>query len=66
MKIEFDKEILKTTPLFRGMELEGMEKILKCLGAKCKNYKKGALICSAGDEIDSMGVVIDGGVTIEK
>lgn len=66
MKIEFDKEILKTTPLFRGMELEGMEKILECLGAKCKSYKKGALICSAGDEIDSMGVVIEGGVTIEN
>ena len=66
MKIEFDKEILKATPLFRGMETEGMEKILNCLGAKCKSYKKGALIYSAGDEINSMGVVIEGGVTIEN
>lgn len=57
---------LSKTALFRGSTAEETEKILKCMGAEEKHYKKEAIICHMGDTMTSLGIVVSGSVLIEN
>jgi CRP-like cAMP-binding protein len=59
-----DDVFLANTALFRGSSPEEAHAMLSCLGAYEKQYKKGEMICRAGDYISSMGLVLSGGVNI--
>ena len=57
---------LSKTALFQGSTAEETEKILSCLGAEEKHYRKEEIICHMGDTVTSLGVVISGSVLIEN
>ncbi len=57
---------LSKTALFQGSTAEETEKILSCLRAEEKHYKKEEIICHMGDTVTSLGVVISGSVLIEN
>ena len=57
---------LSKTALFRGSTAEETEKILKCMGAEEKHYKKEAIISHMGDTMTSLGIVVSGSVLIEN
>lgn len=57
---------LSKTALFQGSTAEETEKILSCLGAGEKHYRKEEIICHMGDTVTSLGVVISGSVLIEN
>lgn len=56
---------LSDTPLFRGTKPEEIESMLYCLNAKKRKYEKGSIILSVGDNINDVGLVLSGGVSIE-
>ena len=57
---------LSKTALFQGSTAEETEKILSCLGAEEKHYRKEEIICHMEDTVTSLGVVISGSVLIEN
>ncbi len=58
--------VLKQSILFQGMEENEIEAMLKCLSAVSKTYGKGEFIFHVTDEINSVGIVLSGSITIEK
>ena len=52
--------------LFNGMDITEIGTALSCLSATEKRYEKGEHIYLAGQVIGSMGLVLDGSVTIES
>ena len=61
-----DAKVLTRTPLFRGITPEEAEGMLSCLQAERKRFEKGAFILREGDRVRSVGLVISGGVNIER
>lgn len=61
-----DAELLGKTALFQGIEPQELEPMLQCLGAVRRAYAKGALIFCAGQVIETLGLVLSGGVNIEN
>lgn len=59
-------EILKTSPLFVGIEKSNLSSMLGCLGTKEKHYKKGGVIFAEGDPVTHLGIVCKGNVQIER
>ena len=57
---------LRETPLFRGLDEPELRDALSALGATEREYKKGSAIFHAGSKTERMGLVLDGGVTIES
>lgn len=57
---------LEQTPLFRGIKADEIEKILDCLGAVQKKYRKDETVYRSGDIVQSMGLVLSGGVNTES
>jgi CRP/FNR family transcriptional regulator, dissimilatory nitrate respiration regulator len=57
---------LSETALFRGTEAGEIEKMMNCLGAVEKEYEKDESIYRAGDIVQSMGLVLSGGVNTES
>lgn len=57
---------LSQTALFQGNTEEETEKMINCLQARKKKYKKGQLIYCAGDVVTAIGLVIYGSVFIEN
>ncbi len=57
---------LENTVLLQGSTAQEIESMLKCLGAKRKAYKKGAVIYRAGDKTGALGLVLAGSVHIEN
>ncbi len=57
---------LKNSIAFKGMDENDIEKCIKSLNTKEKEYKKGELILSAGDITSLFGLVLSGSVTIES
>lgn len=51
---------LSETIIFSGISEEEISGLMGCLGAIEKKYKKGSIILSEGEPIDSIGVVISG------
>ncbi len=59
-------KILKQVSLFRGIEADNLSDMLSCLGAVRKQYLKNQSIILAGEEVTSLGIVLDGNVQIIK
>ena len=53
-------------PLFKGISVEQIEKILQCASAKRKIFKKGSYIFSEGDAAALVGILVSGEVDIVK
>lgn len=60
-----DTQLLKRSMLFQGLEEEELRDALVALKAEERAYPRGAVILSAGDTTDKMGLVLSGSVTIE-
>lgn len=52
--------------LFDGMKKDEIESVLPCLKAIKKTYKKNEIIIFQGEEVSSIGVVLNGSVNIYK
>lgn len=61
-----DFSFLSKTILFKGTSPEEVEKMIDCLSAESRQFSKGERICCAGDTVQSMGLVLSGGVNIES
>ena len=59
-------EFLATTQLFNGSKPEQIEAMLGCLGARERHFEEGARIHRMGDVIATAGLVLEGGVRIER
>jgi len=56
---------LTKTALFQGICEQEAEAVTKCLHVEVRSYLKGETIFHVGDTIKSLGMVLDGSVTIE-
>jgi len=67
MKIfkKIDKELVNC-PLFQGIESDDLASLLYCLKPKIHMYKKNEYIKIAGDKFDSIGIILQGEVTVNK
>ena len=61
-----DADKIKKTVIFQGMSEREISDALKELNAVTKKYKKGTTILHAGSTTKSMGLVLEGSVTIEN
>lgn len=61
-----DFMFLSHTVLFRGTTPEEVERMVACLGAVERQFDKGEVLCHAGDSVESLGLVLSGGVNIES
>ena len=59
-------EILLTSPLFRGITAEDLERLLPCLGGGARRYSAGAAILLAGTPAGQMGLVLSGRVQVVR
>ena len=59
-------EKLKKSPLFKGIEEEGISAVLSCLAPSQKTYRKGQSIFRIGDSITDIGFILRGSVLVEK
>lgn len=60
----FDK--LKSCPLFGGISEAEMGTLLSCLSATEKHYEKNSFVFMSGDNVRSIGIVLEGGVHITQ
>ena len=56
--------VLRRCSLFDGIEDENLIRMLTCLGAKQKIYRKNEAIFSEGDTVETFGIVLSGEVQI--
>ncbi|MGP1508547.1 MAG: Crp/Fnr family transcriptional regulator [Sphaerochaeta sp.] len=56
---------LSNTGLFRGLNQQEIKQLLPCLGAYEKSYAKDDIIFRAGDTVNVLGLVENGGVNIQ-
>lgn len=61
-----DYKFIAATKLFEGVTVEEAEAMLGCLGAQEKSYSRGAVIYHAGQCIERMGLLLEGGVNIVR
>ena len=61
-----DLDFLTQTQLFRDIPAGELGGLLGCLRAVRRQYKKGAMLCRAGDRTESIGLVLSGSVHIES
>ena len=54
-------EILKRTPLFKGMSEEEISTVLDCLGSKESTYEKNNFIFSLEATNLTVGIILSGG-----
>ncbi len=57
--------LLSNTLLFRGTTEEEAKAMLTCLGSVKKQYEKGDVVYHTGEVVESMGLVLEGCVTME-
>jgi len=57
-------EIIKQCQLFSGIEDSNLKTLLNCLTTIQRAYKKGEFVFSAGDTVQSVGIVLAGSVHI--
>ena len=57
-------KILRSSNLFDGILPEEIGAMLVCLDAKVSNYQKDEFVQREGDDIDSIGLVLDGSVLV--
>ena len=61
-----DYQKISKMGLFSGMSPEETGKILQCLNAKEKTYRKGDCLCSAGDLVEHAGLLLTGALEIRQ
>jgi CRP-like cAMP-binding protein len=61
-----DKDLLKKTVIFRGMEDDELDAALSALKSSEKEFLKDEVILYAGSTTDMMGLVLEGSVRIES
>lgn len=61
-----DFDFLTSTQLFQGCSPTEIRHIVESLGAEQREYARGEVIYSAGDSVQSLGVVLSGRVQIEN
>ncbi len=59
-------EILRSCPLFQGIEAQNLGEMLACLNAKRIFKAKNEVVFQEGDPADCVGVVLSGALQIEK
>lgn len=57
-------DVLKTVPLFFGIEQSDLRSLLSCLCAKAVGYEKGQTVFSSGESINKLGIVLSGQVQV--
>ncbi len=58
--------IIKKSPLFRGIDGQDVESMLGCLSVAKRSYSKGEIILHAGDAASSVAMVLSGCVHIVR
>ena len=61
-----DYQFLSRTALFQGSEPEQVKEMMKCFYARERHYRKGEIVLYMGDLVKDLGLVLSGGVTIER
>lgn len=64
--LEQYKDILRKVILFKGIELEELKNLIKCLDGNIRKYVKGSYIIREGEEINSSGIILSGKAEIIK
>ena len=59
-------EIIKSNPLFEGIDAADMDRMFECLNAERKSFRKDDILLLAGDKPRYIGVVIDGELHINR
>lgn len=54
------------TMLFHGMTPGEAEEMLECLSARTKNFDKNQTVCSMGEPVTDMGLILSGSVNLIK
>lgn len=57
-------QFLSNTTLFRGLQTDEIRSVLTCMNAQEKSYRKGEVLCRAGESVSSMGMVLSGSANI--
>ncbi|QQO08879.1 hypothetical protein [Breznakiella homolactica] len=58
--------VLRQFPLFGHIRTEDIPAVLKCLGAREKEYRKGQFLSFSGDDIRYAGLVLEGSIHMVK
>lgn len=58
--------LMEQSPLFLGISREDIEKILVCMNAIVKVYKKNDILVGAGENISRTGILLQGKVIVEQ
>lgn len=61
-----DYQFLSKTILFQGSDPKQVEEMMKCFYAREKHFHKGEMVLYMGDLVKDLGLVLSGGVTIER
>ncbi|MEG1560567.1 MAG: Crp/Fnr family transcriptional regulator [Clostridia bacterium] len=59
-------EILKNNSLFIGIGIEDFYKILSCIGAQIKSYRRGDVVFFSGNLVSEVGLVLSGRVKVMR
>jgi len=59
-------DVIKESPLFRGIKEEEITALLKCLTPKIQSYNKNESIVNSGESIDRFGIVLEGEAIVVK
>ena len=57
---------LRACPLFDAISDQNLEAVISCLGASCRQYKKGQTILAEGDSADTLGIILAGSARISR
>lgn len=53
-------EILKKSPLLKGIDYDGINILITCMSPSVIEYKKGDVVAMAGEPLNGVGMVLDG------
>jgi CRP-like cAMP-binding protein len=57
-----EREIIKRSALFRGIDDKDFAPMLKCLGCFVRTYQKGEILMLSGETVKCLGMVLEGTV----
>ena len=61
-----DWEMLCSSPLFSGMSVDDVQRLLHCLPTDVRSYEKDGVIAMAGDAVNAVGLVLSGSVCVQQ
>lgn len=59
-------EVIKKSPLFKGIEEREIEAMLACLSVKTKKYAKNEFVMRFGESTEAIGMVLAGSLHLIK